>query len=128
MSYYFTKKVDKSYDESRDLIEKKLKEKGFGIVSEIDLHEKFKEKLNIDFRRYKIIGACNPKYAHMAIDIEDQIGLMLPCNMVIQERGKDSVEISAIDPVASMQAVENPKLLEMAQEIRSQLKSLIESI
>ena len=128
MSYYFTKKLNLSYDAGRKTIEEKLKEKGFGIVSEIDMHQKFKEKLGVNFRRYKIIGACSPKHAFTAVSVEDYIGLMLPCNIVIQERGENSIEISAIDPVASMQAVNNPELSEMALDIRSKLKSIIESL
>jgi uncharacterized protein (DUF302 family) len=127
MSYYFSKKLNISYESGRKIIEEKLKKIGFGIVSEIDMHEKFKEKLGVEFRRYKIIGACNPKYAYQAVSSEDKIGLMLPCNIVIQEREENSIEISAIDPVASMQAVNNPELFPLAEEIKSQLKSFIES-
>jgi uncharacterized protein (DUF302 family) len=128
MNYYFTKKLNISYESGREIVEEKLKEKGFGIVSEIDMHDKFKQKLGVDFRRYKIIGACSPKHAYKAVTVEDHIGLMLPCNILIQERGEHSIEISAIDPVASMQAVNNPGLSEMAQEIRNKLKEFIESL
>jgi uncharacterized protein (DUF302 family) len=128
MSYYFTKKLNLSYDAGREIVESKLKETGFGIVSEIDMHAKFKEKLGVDFRRYKIIGACSPKHAYQAASVEDHIGLMLPCNILIQERGDGLIEISAIDPVASMQAVNNPGLEKMAQEIRKKLKEFIEAL
>jgi uncharacterized protein (DUF302 family) len=126
MSYYFTKKLNTSYDAGRVMVEEKLEEAGFGIVSEIDMHEKFKQKLGVDFRRYKILGACSPKHAYQSVLAEEKIGLMLPCNIVIQEKGENLIEISAIDPVASMMAVNNPALSEMAVEIRDKLKTLIE--
>jgi uncharacterized protein (DUF302 family) len=128
MSYYFTKKLKISFVEGRELVEEKLKDTGFGIVSEIDLHEKFKAKLGADFRKYKIIGACSPKHAYQAVSVEDHIGLMLPCNIVIQEWEENLTEISAIDPVASMQAVDNPGLAEMASQIQNQLKKFIETL
>ena len=128
MKYYFAKTVTNSFEETRQLIEEKLKTYGFGIVSEIDLDEKFREKLGIDFRRYKILGACSPKHAHAAISGEEHIGLMLPCNVVLQEKDKNQVEVSVIDPVASMQAVENPLLAPVASEIRAKLKEFVESL
>jgi uncharacterized protein (DUF302 family) len=128
MNYYFNKTLTVSYDEAYKLISEKLKQFGFGIVSEIDMHEKFKEKLDVDFRRYKILGACNPKHAHTAVNVEEHIGLMLPCNVVLQERNENEVEVSAIDPVASMQAIENPALAETAGTIREKLQQFIEAL
>lgn len=128
MKYYFAKTIYTSFEEARQFIEEKLKTYGFGIVSEIDLHEKFREKLGIDFRKYKILGACSPKHAYAAISGEEHIGLMLPCNVVLQEKDKNQVEISIIDPVASMQAVENPSLAPIASEIRTKLSEIIESL
>ncbi len=128
MKYFFTKQLNKNYDETRQVIEQKLKNYEFGIVSEIDIHEKFREKLGVDFRRYKILGACNPKHAYEAISNEEHIGLMLPCNVVLQEKGENLVEVSVIDPVASMLAVENKSLEGTATEIRNKLVEFIESL
>ncbi len=128
MKYFFAKQLNITYEEARQLIEEKLKVFGLGIVSEIDIHEKFKEKLGINFRRYKIIGACSPKHAHAAISNEEHIGLMLPCNVIMQEKGENLVEISVIDPVASMQAVENNSLGPIASEIKNNLTEFIESL
>ncbi len=128
MKYYFTKQLKKSFEETRLLVEEKLKNYGFGIVSEIDIHEKFKEKLGLEFKRYKILGACSPKHAYEAISLEEHIGLMLPCNVILQEKGKNFIEVSSIDPVASMQAVENDSLSGIASEIRNKLKEVIESL
>ncbi len=128
MKYFFAKQLNITYEEARQLIEEKLKVFGLGIVSEIDIHEKFKEKLGIDFRRYKIIGACSPKHAYAAISNEEHIGLMLPCNIVLQEKGGKLIEISVIDPVASMQAIENNSLGPIASEIRNNLTEFIESL
>jgi len=128
MKYFFAKQLNITYEEARQLIEEKLKVFELGIVSEIDIHEKFKEKLGIDFRRYKIIGACSPKHAYAAISNEEHIGLMLPCNIVLQEKGGKLIEISVIDPVASMQAIENNSLGPIASEIRNNLTEFIESL
>jgi uncharacterized protein (DUF302 family) len=128
MKYFFSKTLDMSFDNAYKNIGEKLKEYGFGIVSEIDMHKKFKEKLDVDFHRYKILGACSPKHALTAVNAEEHIGLMLPCNVVIQERSNHEVEVSAIDPVASMQAVNNPQLAETAGIIREQLRKFIDAL
>ncbi|MBA7545359.1 hypothetical protein ES705_37725 [subsurface metagenome] len=128
MSYYFSKTIHKTYEESQSYVEEKLKNYEFGIVTELDMHKKFKEKLGIDFRRYKILGACSPKHAYKAISEEEHIGLMLPCNVIIQDKGENTVEVSVIDPIASMQAVNNPSLREIANEIQTSLKAFIESL
>jgi uncharacterized protein (DUF302 family) len=128
MSYYFTKIIDASFDEAIDMVTKELKDEGFGILTEIDVKETFKKKLDIDFRKYRILGACNPKMAHQAISAESKIGTMLPCNVIVQETEDGKIEISAVDPVASMSAVENDKLGGIAQEVRSKLKAVIDRL
>jgi uncharacterized protein (DUF302 family) len=125
MSYYYYKIIQKNIGESRNYVEAKLKEKGFGIVSEINMSSKFKEKLDIDFRPYIILGACSPKHAYKAVSAEEHIGLMLPCNVVLQEKSAGSTLVSVIDPIASMQAVENISLVPVAQEIQTLLRSFI---
>jgi len=128
MSYYFTKIIDASFDEAIDMVTKELKDEGFGILTEIDVKETFKKKLDIDFRKYRILGACNPKMAHQAISAESKIGTMLPCNVIVQETADGKIEISAVDPVASMSAVENESLGGIAQEVRSKLKAVIDRL
>lgn len=128
MSYFFSKQLEKSFDDSRTYIEEKLKEIGFGVVTELDLDKKFKDKLGKDFRRYKIIGACSPAHAYKAVLKEENIGLMLPCNILIQEKESNIVQVSVIDPIASMQAIHNPELAPIAEEIQSKLKSFTESL
>ena len=128
MSYYFVKNLDRSFDDTRRYVEEQLMKYGFGVVSEINLHEKFKAKLNIDFRKYKILGACSPKHAHQAISAEEHIGLMLPCNVVLQEVNPEETKVSVIDPIASMQAVENPALEGTANEIRHSLEDFLENL
>ena len=125
MSYYSTTTLHAPYEEVVDMTRSVLKKHGFGILSEIDVHEKFKEKLGKDFRRYKILGACSPSHAHEALQCEDKIGTMLPCNVIVQEHGPDRIEVSAIDPVASMRAVENPQLSAVATEVQAMLRETI---
>lgn len=128
MKYYFSKTLNKDIVETRNYVEDKLKEIGFGIVSEINMQGKFKEKLNVDFRPYIILGACSPKHAHMAVSAEEHIGLMLPCNVVLQEKSAGSTLVSVIDPIASMQAVQNESLGPVAEEIRSKLEVFVEGL
>ncbi|HSJ69931.1 MAG TPA: DUF302 domain-containing protein [Anditalea sp.] len=128
MSYYFTKVLDASFDEAIEKVTQGLKEEGFGILTEIDVKETFKKKLDIDFRKYRILGACNPQMAHQAITAESKIGTMLPCNVIVQETEGGKTEISAVDPVASMSAVENESLGGIAQEVRSKLKTVIDKL
>lgn len=128
MNYYFSKSIHKSYDEAHAYVEQKLKDHGLGIVTELEMHKKFKEKLNINFRPYKILGACSPKHAYKAVSVEEHIGLMLPCNVVIQDKGENQVEVSVIDPIASMQSVDNPLLKDTAREIQDMLKKFIKSL
>lgn len=128
MSYYFNKVVDMVFDEAIDKVTEELKKEGFGVLTEIDVKQALKKKLNVDFRKYRILGACNPTYAHKALQAEDKIGTMLPCNVIVQERENGKVEIAAIDPVASMQSVKNESLSEIATIIQSKLKKVIESV
>ncbi len=128
MKYYITKKIDATFEQAIDEVKEALAIQGFGVLSEINIHEKLKEKLDVDFRRYTILGACNPAYAYKALQNEDKIGTMLPCNVVIQELGKNVIEVSAIDPIASMMAIENPKLAKIAGEIKGKLEKVIESL
>jgi uncharacterized protein (DUF302 family) len=128
MKYYYEKTLtNTTFDEAIEKVTAALKEKGFGILTEIDVKETMKKKLDEDFRPYRILGACNPPYAHKALLAEDKIGTMLPCNVIVQEL-EDGIEVAAVDPVTSMQAVDNEKLTEIATEIQSRLKSVIESL
>ena len=128
MSYYFSRKVNIPYDEAIIKVTEELKKEGFGILTEIDVKETLKKKLDVDFHKYKILGACNPQYAYKALQAEDKIGLMLPCNVIVQETPDGLVEVAAIDPIASMQAVENNELGEVASGVQSKLKKVIESM
>lgn len=128
MSYHFSKVLDDSFEEAIDKITRELKEEGFGILTEIDVKETFKKKLNVDFRKYRILGACNPKMAHQAISAESKIGTMLPCNVIVQEMEDGKTEVSAVDPVASMTAIENDELGGIAREVRAKLKTVIERL
>jgi len=127
MAYYCSKIVQGGFDEAVARISKALKDEGFGILTEIDVKSTLKKKLDVDFRNYRILGACNPPYAYKALQAEDKIGTMLPCNIVVQETEDGSIEIAAVDPVASMQAVGNPELLEVAKVIGEKLKNIIQS-
>ena len=128
MSYYFDKKLEFSYEKAMAKVIEELKKEGFGILTEIDVKETLKKKLNVDFRKYAILGACNPPFAYEALQAEEKIGLMLPCNVVVQETADGKIEVSAIDPVASMQAIGNPKLQEVAQQVRAKLKKVIDQV
>ena len=128
MSYYFAKTLAVAFDEAVRRTIEALKHEGFGIITEIDVKDTFKKKINIDFRSYRILGACNPALAHEALQIEDKVGTMLPCNVVVQDVGGGRTEVAAIDPVASMQAIDNPRLKEAAEQVRSRLRRSIESL
>jgi uncharacterized protein (DUF302 family) len=128
MSYYFSKTVDTDFEEAVAKVTERLKAEGFGILTDIDVKSTLKEKLDVDFRNYRILGACNPPFAYEALQAEDKIGTMLPCNVIVQKTPDDSVEVAAIDPVASMQAVDNPKLGDIAAQIQLKLKSIIASL
>jgi len=128
MSYYFSKTLKVSFDEAIAKVTEALKKDGFGIITEIDVKETLKKKLNVDFRKYRILGACNPPYAYKALQAEDKIGLMLPCNVILQELPGGKVEVAAIDPVASMAAVKNTKLGEVGKEVSAKLKAVIDNL
>lgn len=128
MSYYFSKTLNVSFDEAITKVIEELKKEGFGILTEIDVKEALKKKLNVDFRKYKILGACNPPFAYQALQAEDKIGTMLPCNVIVQEHTEGNVEIAAVDPVASMQAIENPRLKNIAEQVQDRLKRVIDNL
>lgn len=128
MNYYFNKTINGTFEEVIDRVTQELKEEGFGILTEIDIKETLKKKLDVDFKKYRILGACNPPYAHRALLAEDKIGTMLPCNVIVQEIEAGIIEVAAVNPMASMQAVENEKLNDVASEITAMLKNVIEKI
>lgn len=128
MSYYFAKTLNVGFEDAIRLVTEALKREGFGIITEIDVRDTFKRKIDVDFRNYRILGACNPMMAHEALQIEDKVGTMLPCNVVVQDIGGGRTEIAAIDPVASMQAIANPQLKHAAEQVREKLQRVIASI
>lgn len=127
MSYYFATAIDQDFAEALRKTREALQEEGFGIISEIDIQKALKEKIGVDFRCYTILGACNPTLAHEVLNIEDKVGTMLPCNVVVQETDR-GVEVAAIDPVASMQAIENERLAEKAAVVAEKLRRTIERL
>jgi uncharacterized protein (DUF302 family) len=128
MSYFFSKTLDVGFDEAIRRATEALKAQGFGVLTEIDVAATLKTKIGVDFRPYRILGACNPKLAHEALTAEPDIGLMLPCNVVVQDAGAGKTKVSAIDPVASMMAVENPRLREAATHVQGLLRAAIDAI
>ena len=128
MEYYFSKTLNASFDEAVQLVTESLKSEGFGIISEINIHEKLQEKLGISFKKYRILGACNPSYAHKALLIEEKIGTMLPCNVIVIDQGNGRTEVSAVNPIASMMAIGNSNLESIASEVTEKLKRVIESL
>ncbi len=128
MSYYFSKTLSISFDDAVALVTEELKKEGFGILTEIDVQATLKKKLDVDFKKYRILGACNPSFAYKALQAEDRIGLMLPCNVIVMEIPDDQIEVSAIDPAASMQAIDNPELRDVAEQVRAKLKSVIDNL
>lgn len=128
MTYYYSKTVNAGFDEAVSRIQQALQEEGFGILTEIDVKSTLKKKLDVDFRNYRILGACNPPFAYKALQAEDKVGTMLPCNVIVQETADGAVEIAAIDPVASMKAIENPALGEIAETIGQKLKAIVQRV
>ena len=128
MSYYFSKTINADFDSAIAKVTEELKKEGFGILTEIDIKQTFKNKLGVDFRKYKILGACNPHFAHEALKAEDTIGTMLPCNVIVQEGENGKVEISTVDPVASMMAVKNDSLGNVAIQVQEKLSRVIDNL
>ena len=126
-TYYYTRTVDASLEEAEARVRDALAEEGFGVLTEIDVQATLKKKLDVDFRPYKILGACNPPAAHRALQAEPLIGTMLPCNVILHDAGDGQTEIAAVDPVASMSAVENDALGEIATEIRDRLRRAVDA-
>jgi uncharacterized protein (DUF302 family) len=126
--YHFTKTLSAGFDEAIEQVTAALKEKGFGVLTTIDVKAALKEKIDVDFRPYTILGACNPRFAYRALQQEDKIGTMLPCNVVVQQHDDGTIGVSAVDPIASMQAVENPALGDIATQVRVMLKEVIEGL
>lgn len=128
MSYYFSKTIDADFDSAIARVAAALQKEGFGILTEIDVKETFKKKLNLDFKKYRILGACNPHFAYEALQAENKIGTMLPCNVIVQEHENGKTEVSAVDPVASMMAVQNDTLAGTATQVREKLRRVIENV
>ena len=128
MSYYFSKIVSSDFDTAIEKVTAALKEEGFGILTEIDIKATFKKKLDVDFRPYKILGACNAPFAYKALQSEEKIGTMLPCNVIVRETENGQIEVAAVDPIASMQAIENEALGEIAGTVRERLKKVVDSL
>lgn len=127
MSYYFSKVLHVSFDQAVEKTREALRQEGFGVLTEIDVQATMKQKLDVEMTAYKILGACNPSFAYQALQLEDKIGTMLPCNVIVQQR-VEGVEVSAVDPVASMQAIENPGLQGIADQVRAKLKTVIDHL
>ena len=128
MGYYFGKTLTLAFEKALDHVKEALMMEGFGVITEIDVQDTLKKKIGVDFRRYRILGACNPTLAHEALEIEDKVGTMLPCNVVVQDLGSGNVEVAAIDPVASMQAIDNPRLKIAAERVQVKLRRVIDGL
>ena len=128
MSYYMAATLATSFDEAIARTEAALKREGFGVLTRVDVQQTLKDKIDVDFRPYTILGACNPKLAHEALQLEDKVGTMLPCNLVVQQTGDGRIEVAAINPVASMQAIDNPQLKQAAAVVRDKLSKVIEAL
>lgn len=129
MSYYYNKVLtDASFNEAIERVTDVLNKEGFGVLTEIDVKETLKKKLDVDFKKYRILGACNPAYAYKALQSEDKIGVMLPCNVIVEEHETGEIEVSAVDPIASMQAIENNELADIAGEVRRKLRNVIDKL
>lgn len=128
MAYYFAKTLEAGFADAVRRVTEALSEEGFGVITEIDVRQTLKKKLNLEFRDYRILGACNPALAYEALQIEDKVGTMLPSNVVVQDLGGGRTEVAAIDPVASMQAIDNPRLKAAAERVRAKLKNVVASL
>ena len=128
MSYYFNTTMDVPFDEAVDKVTEELKKEGFGVLTDIDVKATLKKKLDVDYQNYRILGACNPPFAYKALQAENKIGIMLPCNVVVQETKDGTVEVSAVDPIASMAAIENSELGEVAIQVQEKMKKIIDQL
>lgn len=128
MSYYFTKTINLSFEQCYDHIKSELQKEGFGVLTEIDVKETLKKKIDVDFRKYKILGACNPPFAHKVLSAEENIGVLLPCNVIMQEKEEGKTQISIVNPLVSMQAVNNEALLPIATEVSQKLQRVLAAL
>ncbi|MFZ2286243.1 MAG: DUF302 domain-containing protein [Bacteroidales bacterium] len=128
MAYYFSKTVQTSFDDAIEKVTAALSEEGFGVISEIDIHEKIKAKVGADFKRYRILGACNPVFSYKALMAEDKIGVMLPCNVLVIEQGDNNIEIAAVNPTESMMAIQNDVVTEVAALVGEHLKKALDRL
>lgn len=128
MTYYFSKTLDTPFDKAIDTVTEALQEEGFGVLSTIDVQATLKQKLGAEFPRYTILGACSPSFAHKALLAENKIGTMLPCNVIVRDDGDGKIEVAAVDPVSSMQAVQSPALATIAAEVRDKLERVINTL
>ena len=128
MSYYFSATIEGPFDDAIEKVTDELKKEGFGVLTNIDVKATLKKKLDVDYQNYWILGACNPAYAYQALQAEDKIGVMLPCNVIVQDTEDGKVEVSAVDPIASMQAIENTELGDIANQVQAKLKKVINNL
>ena len=128
MDYYFTTKYSGNFEDAVTKVKALLKNEGFGVLTEIDIQKTLKDKLNVDFKKYLILGACNPPFAHKALQAEDKIGTMLPCNIIVEELSPNSIEVSSINPMTSMQSVKNDALMDIAKEVSNRLETVINNL
>jgi uncharacterized protein (DUF302 family) len=128
MQYYMQTMLSIPFDKAVERVKEALGREGFGVLTEIDMKETLKKKLNVDFRNYRILGACNPPFAWQALQAEERIGLLLPCNIIVQETPDGKVEAAAIDPAASMETVGNPRLVGIAEQVKAKLRNVIASL
>lgn len=128
MAYYFSKTLQTNFADAVEKVTSALSTEGFGVISEIDLHEKIRNKLGVDFKKYRILGACNPAYSYRALQAEDKIGVMLPCNVLVIEQGDNNIEVAAVNPAEAMAAVKNDTLSEVASEVGQKLKTALDRL
>lgn len=128
MQYSFNKILEMSFNDAVNRVTDELKKEGFGVLTDIDVQMTLKQKLDVDFRKYRILGACNPQFAYKALKAESRIGTMLPCNVIVQATEQNKIEVSAIDPIASMQSIENQELKDIAHEVQAKLKKVVERL
>lgn len=128
MQYSFNKTLEMSFNDAVNRVTDELQKEGFGVLTDIDVQMTLKKKLDVDFRKYRILGACNPQFAYKALKAESRIGVMLPCNVIVQETEQKKIEVSAVDPIASMQSIENQELKDIAHQVQARLKKVVERL